>query len=187
MRNESVIQRACEIWWDRHSGACRVNGFMAFVQEHALDDWFEDCQNLYPRERLQDAELPELLEFADDYGVRVPERDDDEDDDYYAERVREAVCESDPANEPAEVYEWYMVDDAAMLEYAGEVIYRGHDGPVWGRCTTGQSVILDHVIRELFRQHGYCWFEEEAKERGLDPVVEAKAAGMMVPEWAEVK
>ena len=166
MRNESVIQRACEIWWDRRSGAHRVNGFMAFVQEHD-ESWYDDCQNLYPRERLQDAELPELLAFADDYGVRVPERDDDEDDDDYAERVREAVCDSDPANEPAEVYEWYMLDPWLAEKFAerGEVIYDGVDGPVWGRCCTGQSITMDRIVRDIVREYG----EWAVREAGGDP------------------
>ena len=51
----------------------------------------------------------------------------------------------------AEVYEWWAVSDffARDLEAKGEVIYRGGDCPIWGRCATGQAIALDGVIQTL--------------------------------------
>lgn len=184
--NEILFQRACQKWVNQGLGLTRVNGFMDFIIQHD-ESWMDDCTNLTAREHVESMDRDDAIQWARGMGVDLDDRDEDEDEDDYLDRLHEQVLDADLLDEPAEVYEWYMVDYADPLEDAGEVIYRGHDGPVWGRCTTGQSVILDHVVRELFRQYGYCWFEEEAKERGLDPVVEAKAAGMVVPEWAEVK
>lgn len=159
MRNESVIQRACEIWWDRRSGAHRVNGFMEFIQEHD-EDWYEDCKNLYQREALESYAHESLLEWADDNGVELADREDED-------AVREAVLESDPANECAEVYGWYMLDPWVAARFAdlGEVIYDGVDGPVWGRQCTGQSITLDRLVQDIVREYG----EWAVREAGGDP------------------
>jgi hypothetical protein len=51
-----------------------------------------------------------------------------------------------------EVYEYYSVSGflADRLETEGEIVERDFFGhTIWGRCTTGQSVTLDYVIRKI--------------------------------------
>ena len=47
----------------------------------------------------------------------------------------------------------------------GEVIYDGVDGPVWGRCCTGQSITMDCIVRDIVREYG----EWAVREAGGDP------------------
>jgi hypothetical protein len=49
-----------------------------------------------------------------------------------------------------EIYEWWACDRwlIAKLEAYGECTL---DGEYWGRCTTGQSIILDSVIIKIFK------------------------------------
>jgi len=51
--------------------------------------------------------------------------------------------------EPQEVFEWYMVSNylARKLQERGEVVIEGEN--IWGRCTTGQAILLDSVISEI--------------------------------------
>ena len=54
--------------------------------------------------------------------------------------------------QPQEIYEYWAVASwlAEDLEKAGEPICHDFHGlNVWGRCTTGQAMLLDGVIREL--------------------------------------
>ena len=175
---ESVYQRAVSNWVRERMGLHRVNGFMEFVIQND-ENWAEDCVNLTRCEWLQDADLSTLQEFASDHGIEL-ERDEDEDDDDYEERLRDEVCDSDAANEYDEVYEWYMTDAYTLLQRFGEVIYNGHDGPVWGRRTTGQAVYLDGVVQEIFKEYGYGWLVLECKESGVNPIEVANAHGVEV-------
>ena len=58
---------------------------------------------------------------------------------------------NDPESEYQEVYEWWAVTDylGEKLADKGQPIYRGQDCIIWGRCCTGQAILLDGVIREI--------------------------------------
>lgn len=65
--------------------------------------------------------------------------------------VADAACEIDV--DGSEVYEHWIVSDflARKLEARGEVIERDFYGLViWGRCCTGQSILLDSVICDIY-------------------------------------
>ncbi|MEM7492315.1 MAG: hypothetical protein AAF296_02975 [Pseudomonadota bacterium] len=53
--------------------------------------------------------------------------------------------------EQKEIYEWWLVTPyfADLLDGYCEPIYREYACQWWGRCTTGQSYIMDHVIINL--------------------------------------
>ena len=57
-----------------------------------------------------------------------------------------------------EVYEHWIVSDwlATKLEEKGETIERDFHGlTVWGRCCTGQAILLDRVICDIYDEtHG---------------------------------
>lgn len=58
-------------------------------------------------------------------------------------------------NEP---YEWWIVSDwlAERLAKHNEVLIREGNRCIWGRCTTGQAIQLDWVMKQIWKE-----FKEE--------------------------
>jgi len=54
--------------------------------------------------------------------------------------------------EPQEVMEWWVVSDWLLnrLEAKGQPVLRTDFGDWWGRCGTGQAILLDRVIEEIY-------------------------------------
>lgn len=54
--------------------------------------------------------------------------------------------------EPQEIYEWWLVNNWLLdrLEKKSEPILRSDYENWWGRCTTGQAILLDGVIEEIY-------------------------------------
>ena len=54
-----------------------------------------------------------------------------------------------------EVFEWWIVDSWLLdkLESLGSPVLRTDYGSWWGRVTTGQSVIHDEVLQEIYVTH----------------------------------
>lgn len=84
-------------------------------------------------------------------------------DEEYRE-IADAYC-LDP--ETWEVYEHWILKErwtARELEAHGEIVFDFGGLCIWGRTTTGQSIALDHVVREIVR--GYDedhWIWKEAR------------------------
>ena len=132
---------------------------------------------------------PTASEMEDEEGdtiwqVEGGERHDDEDEANRAvlkaniEEIREAVKDlitnDDEYREIADhfsidpeeyaVYEHWLVDRyfGARLEERGERVFSFCDMTIWGRCTTGQSISLDGVIRRMVRdldEYHWLWME----------------------------
>lgn len=66
--------------------------------------------------------------------------------------AREA-CREHAQENPAEVYEWYRVSAwlCARLREIGEVVIDNGYGEWWGRCATGQALIMDGVLQRIAR------------------------------------
>jgi len=62
------------------------------------------------------------------------------------EEIRELEQEQE---EPQEPYEWWMVSGwlCQKLKEKGQVVLE--DENIWGRCTSGQAILLDSVISEI--------------------------------------
>ena len=56
-----------------------------------------------------------------------------------------------------EIFEWYLVSDWFIdkLREKNEPVIDNDYGEYWGRCCTGQSIYLDHVIQELAYEYSY--------------------------------
>lgn len=56
--------------------------------------------------------------------------------------------------EPQEIMEWWLVTYylAEKLKKLGQPILKSHECIFWGRCTTGQSIILDGVITDICKE-----------------------------------
>jgi hypothetical protein len=99
---------------------------------------------------------PDELEGLDDdereLKLKYSEIGDDEHD-TEADAWRDA-CESNRIDpEQREAYEHWIVSDwlARKLEERGEMVMRDFLGlTIWGRCTTGQAILLDGVITEIW-------------------------------------
>ncbi len=129
-------------------------------------------------EEQRDAEIDRLTELQDtkeaeiksriDSEIEAVRNDDSLDDEEKAEQIEELESKFDDEveelkdeiqedidelvdleSEPQEVFEWWLVSDflARKLEAKGEVIIDGES--IWGRTTTGQAILLDHVISEI--------------------------------------
>lgn len=69
-------------------------------------------------------------------------------------KEKEFICSSckeefsDPDTQPQEIYEWWIVTDhlCDKLRKQGEAVLEWGNNYYWGRTTTGQSIMLDHVI-----------------------------------------
>lgn len=121
--------------------------------EYILSRWdyndapytYDDVENLY-------------LPYCGDCGEHATDFEETEDDDgdtlYRCtecgrEYSEDAYKHLDTT--PQEIYEWYAISGflAAELKAYGECIL---DGPIccyWGRCCTGQAVLLDWVISKI--------------------------------------
>jgi len=65
-----------------------------------------------------------------------------------------------------EVYEWYQVEPCLYdyLTDKGECTLNTSYGRFWGRCTTGQSWVLDNVLHDIFNDMDehvqHMWIKE---------------------------
>ena len=53
-----------------------------------------------------------------------------------------------------EIYEWWVVSDwlVKKLQERGEPILENIYGTWWGRTTTGQAILLDAVIEDIYEE-----------------------------------
>lgn len=129
---------------------------------------------------LNDEDLPSWEEVENIYNYVCPECGDVVSDlDEVAEEDSEGntvfICnncgnttEDEWDQELAEVFEWWMVSNflARELKKRGEVILTWGSGKYWGRCTTGQSIMMDYIIckiaedMEILVGQKYSWEEK---------------------------
>lgn len=131
---------------------------------------FEDIENLYYFDDenviykiMQEYNFKQetFLEYANDpatFNRRCKNTPDFEffldslDDDELTE-----LCEhfnidiDDEASTPHEIFEWWIVTGwlYEKLKEKGQPVLEWGNNDYWGRCTSGQSILLDHVISEI--------------------------------------
>lgn len=161
--SETERQRVAEALWNREKPRCQSALVDDLLKAETLDGFgIDDIDGLYVDPSGWD--IAECREWLDEHGYNGDNYPDGFDalaesdlpDDYGGvdiEEWREAVTEH---AEPAEPYEWWEVGSwlAERLSEAGEVTLCNDYGNWWGRCCTGQSVTLDHVIQRLGAE--YC-------------------------------
>ena len=54
--------------------------------------------------------------------------------------------------EPQEIYEWWLISDwlEIKLKLHGQPVLSNEYGRWWGRTCTGQSIVLDRVIEDIY-------------------------------------
>lgn len=107
---------------------------------------WDDVENYYVDnseeiEKLQEQvdKLEELDELTEEQEKQLEDLND---------KIEELENEQE---EPNEVYEWWSVTDwfADKLKEKGKVVVSDGWNSYWGRCTTGQAILLDGVISEI--------------------------------------
>jgi hypothetical protein len=135
--NESEIQRK-STRLAREEIYLNMSSIIAELLRHD-PELLEDMSNMYNHACPQCGEFFEYDVALDEYG------------EVECEACKESV---EPELEPKEIYEYWAVSSwlARKLAEAGEAVHTdvcGHN--IWGRCTTGQAISMDHVIREMVR------------------------------------
>lgn len=123
------------------------NDFLENKQEEA-DELHEQIYDL-------EDELSELEERDDLDAEEMEEREGEIQDLIDAKELELSELQeliADVANidsEPSEIFEWWQVSDwlASKLEEQGECVISSFG--LWGRCTTGQAILLDGVISRI--------------------------------------
>jgi len=112
--------------------------------EDLLEALNEDPED--PAEKYKGKTVDELR------AILIEEIDDESVDglDDYREAVRDNA--SDHA---AEIYEWWRVNDwlAKQLVEIGECVLDNDYGYWWGRCCTGQGMIMDGTLQQISARH----------------------------------
>lgn len=116
---------------------------------HGYLPTYEDADNLMEQrcpECGEDAIEPTTEEEADETGCD------------YACRSGSCGWFGDcPDNEPAEVMEWWLVSDwlGDCLSDRGMVVLRYGSSAWWGRCCTGQGIIIDGIMQRIVAETGW--------------------------------
>lgn len=111
-----------------------MNDYKKFPETY-WEEFTEEQKELYL------TELKEILELA--YESKI------ENEEWISE-LEDLIYEVENAeNEIKEVFEWYICSDFLIrrLKEKGEVVIPSMS--IWGRCTTGQAILLDGVISEI--------------------------------------
>ena len=141
----SDFQRAVGAFVDReviHNVSCLVSALAAQNEEHWDLFWAFDA------DRADELVLAAMMENPDTLAT-LHGLDFDEPDDLKEALHRLGI---DPAELQTEVLEYWIVTGwlADKLEAKGERVERNFYGlTLWGRCCTGQAILLDRVIRDI--------------------------------------
>jgi predicted nuclease with TOPRIM domain len=131
---------------------------------------FEQIENMYKYEYdgelYTQEELNDKVEAAENEKAELEAQLDDMDGEDEAsqskrDEIEEKISDLDDQiydmehadTEPVEIFEWWLVDRwmAKRLRERGEAILEEYGCCWWGRCTTGQAILLDEVITDICR------------------------------------
>ena len=115
-------------------------------QSHLVDDLlkgdpettlhipYDDIQNIYMTSEQVKEDFAEELEGM-------------------TEQEIENEIEEIKSEHPEEIYEWYLITDSWLFDWLkenNEVVVITDYGDFWGRCTTGQSIVLDYIFAQFY-------------------------------------
>ena len=149
---------------DREVHYC-VSMLISELAQNDSGEYYEDILNVCIQDDWQEAaEQAGWQNFEDEFGVNCYR--DESDDQTYAAADWQELCEAfDIEPYTREAYEHWIVSDwlADKLEAAGEMVSKDIYGlTIWGRCTTGQAILLDGVICGIYNDMGATWHLDKA-------------------------
>jgi len=155
---ERQRQKAGDLLVHREVHACVSSLVDELMKAHLLDDDLG----------FDPSEFPGFTFHACPECGGAMEEDENEDGDSIwvceYEGCKHSRQEEEPDLESLEIYEWWIVDGflASNLQANGEFIYNDYGPAIWGRCTTGQAIALDHVIQDIAL--GLDWIRKEVEK-----------------------
>jgi len=136
--------------------------------EEEKDDLKEELEN--KKDRFENA-LLKIEYFRDNLSDKDIDYYDilDEKADYLLDKL--ILMEKDIDNleyadiEYKEVFEWWLISNYLANKLKGycQVIFEDYGCTWWGRCTTGQAILLDHVISKIAEDMGILEGQENHK------------------------
>jgi hypothetical protein len=149
-----------------------VNSMVEYIISKSYEDQnapftFDDIDNFYSypeyigtyanfaggteeQKNTEEYRLKELISLNED----LINDDEQETDTEGLEAQNEAIQSEIEAlenleNEVQEVFEWWLVSDflCRKLNELGHPVIEDHN--IWGRCTTGQAILLDYAITQI--------------------------------------
>jgi len=196
--SESKLQEKCRTFVGQHVFACvsSLIGDLArnYDAARALDIDEDELRDLCVQDDFkepvedylrQEWDRTKLVEALTDAGFECYDHEDKEAllTAYLEHLETEGELESfangnDIQPHTNEAYEHWIVSDqlARELEERGEIVARDFMGmTIWGRCTTGQAILLDWVIRDIVEKWGQPIVDRHDAIRALKDL--CKAAG----------
>lgn len=104
-------------------------------------------------EEQRDAEVERLRELQEEYDSDKPNKKKEK----IYDAIRDEIAELENLDsEPQEVLEWWLVTKwlYQKLKAQGEVVIDGGWLYYWGRCCSGQAILLDGVISHICADMG---------------------------------
>jgi hypothetical protein len=130
-----------------------VSHLMSELAKNESSEYSEDIYSVMAGDDWETAAYDEgWREYTDEFGVNCY-RDKTDGQTWAAKDWQELCQHFDIEPRKIEVFEHWIVSDwlARELEGKGEMVSRDIYGlTVWGRTTTGQSIILDRVICDIY-------------------------------------
>jgi len=173
INDETLFQRACGLWVERNIGPC-VSTLMYDVGRN-----LEECSRIFDFDYDEAIGWCQREDYEEGVSYHISNLDRDEVVEYLTGRsiecrddediatLREAMFEdikSEDLDEYArengidpdynEVYEHWIVNSswaADDLRAYGQIVFEFGGLTIFGRCATGQSILLDGFVRRLMR------------------------------------
>ena len=102
-------------------------------------------------EEARNEEIERLRDLQSDLYDEMQENPENEEEiEAKRSKIEEEICELEELeSEPEEVYEWWMVSEYLCEKLAdlGHPVIAYQN--IWGRCTTGQAILLDYSITRI--------------------------------------
>lgn len=170
--NNESNQRIKERFVGQHV-YCNVN----MIVEYCLQKGYED-----PRSPIQPDEIENMYSYPEYRGTytnfdggtdeqrqeeieRLTELHEGEENEEISQAISDELHELENLeSEPQEVYEWWAVSEFLhrKLKEMGHPVVDAGSFYVWGRCTTGQAILLDYAITKVCADMGILEGQESS-------------------------
>jgi len=138
---------------NREINVCQTSLVDAMLSKEDSGFEWEDIENAYT-EPVYDMLCPDCDKPVKEntlVGYSYEWRCTDEECDWYGDADE---MNEEEESEPKEIYEWWECNTylANSLREQGEAILDNEYGTWWGRCCTGQSIVLDPTFWDIFSE-----------------------------------
>jgi len=103
--------------------------------------------------------------------------------------IEELIAMEDAEEEWPEVLEWRFVTGymARNLEQYGEVVIWRYGFPLWGRQTSGQSIVLDYVVSKICEDLGLLVEDKDSRKQSMLYLIYTTIASRQRAVWRLTK